>query len=59
MRKEGSRAYLVPDERPPLDREGQPRWPPGWSAERRVQSEADIMELLWLEYRPPHERNAP
>ena len=59
MRKEAGRAYIIPDERPPFDRTGKPRWPPGWGPERRVQTESDIFELLWLEFRPPHERNAP
>ena len=59
MRKDGNSAIVVPDEGPPLDRDGTPRWPPGWESGRTVETEQDIFELLGVPYRPPHERNAP
>lgn len=59
MRKDGKSAIVVPDEGPPLDRDGTPRWPPGWGPVRTVETEQDIFELLGVPYRPPHERNAP
>ncbi|KAL4428436.1 hypothetical protein ABPG75_002525 [Micractinium tetrahymenae] len=59
LRKVGSESLIVPDEAPPLDRAGQERWPPGWGPGRRVETEADLFELLAIPYRQPHERNAP
>ena len=50
---------LVPDEAPPLDRNGKPGYPPGWSATRPVLHERDIFELCGIPYKPPHLRNAP
>lgn len=46
MRKDGKSAIVVPDEGPPLDRDGTPRWPPGWGPGRTVETEQDIFELL-------------
>ncbi|KAI3428493.1 hypothetical protein D9Q98_007318 [Chlorella vulgaris] len=51
--------FIVPDERPPTDKDGKEQWPSGWHPGRRVESERDIFELLSLPYREPHERNAP
>ncbi|KAK9805473.1 hypothetical protein WJX72_000290 [[Myrmecia] bisecta] len=60
MRKgEDGRAYIIPDEVPPLDRAKQPFWPPGWGPGCKVTCERDILELLEIPYREPHERNCP
>lgn len=59
MRLKEGMWHIVPDEAPPLDREQKEFWPPGWSAERRIQSEADVFELLEVPYREPWERNCP
>jgi DNA polymerase mu len=59
MRKIDGTSYIVPDERPPVDRSGQERWPPGWQPGRRVESERDVFELVGIRYRQPHERDAP
>ena len=59
MRKIDGTSYIVPDERPPVDRSGQERWPPGWQPGRRVESERDVFELVGIPYREPHERDAP
>ena len=59
MRKEQGKAVLVPDEAPPLDRDGKPVYPPGWAATRPVRHERDIFELCGIPYKPPHLRNAP
>ena len=49
----------VPDEVPPCrDKEGRDDWwPPGWGPGRRVESEADIFELLGLPPRSPPQRS--
>ncbi|CAK0786589.1 hypothetical protein CVIRNUC_009803 [Coccomyxa viridis] len=59
MRKEQGKAVLVPDEAPPLDRDGKPVYPPGWAGTRPVRHECDIFELCGIPYKPPHLRNAP
>ena len=59
MRKEQVKAVLVPDEAPPLDRDGKPVYPLGWAATRPVRHERDIFELCGIPYKPPHLRNAP
>lgn len=59
MRKEGQQACLVPLEGPPFDRNGKPWWPPGWDENRVVKDEGDIMELLGVPRREPHQRNCP
>ncbi len=58
LRKVDGRSRLVPDEAAPTDRSGRERWPPGWHAGRRVQSQQDVFELLGLPYREAHERDA-
>lgn len=52
-------AWVVPDEGPPTDRNGQQRWPQGWDENRRVMQESDIFELMFLPYHPGPERNCP
>lgn len=59
MRKEGGTAYIVPDERPPLNRNKEEFWPPGWDAKRRITCERDIFELLEIPYLEPSQRNCP
>ena len=59
MQKQGNESFVVPDERSPLDKAGQERWPPGWGPGRRVECERDVFELLQVPYREPHERDAP
>ena len=59
MRKEGQQSCVVPQEGPPFDRSGKPWWPPGWDENRVVKDEGDIMELLGVPRREPHERNCP
>ena len=59
LRKVGSQVYLVPGERPPLTREGQEWWPPGWGPGRAVETQRDVFELLGLPYREPWERDCP
>ena len=51
------KAWLVPDEGPPINREGEASWVPSWSQEREVTQEQDIFELLQVPYRRPSERN--
>lgn len=50
---------MVPEEGPPLNGDGDPEWPPGWSDDRKLQHESDVFELMGLPYHPPHERNCP
>jgi len=50
-------SYAVPQEKPPKLRGGGVGWPPGWSAERKVEKEEDVFELLGTPYRPPSDRN--
>lgn len=59
FRKMDGESIMVPDEAPPLDRDGREHWPPGWRPGRQVETEADLFELLGIPYREPHERNAP
>ncbi|KAL3160377.1 hypothetical protein ABBQ32_010704 [Trebouxia sp. C0010 RCD-2024] len=59
MRREGQQSCIVPEDGPPLDRSGKPGWPPGWDEKRVVKDEGDIMELLGVPRREPHERNCP
>ena len=59
MRKEGQQSCVVPQEGPPFDRNGTPWWPSGWDENRAVKDEGDIMELLGVPRREPHERNCP
>ena len=59
MRKEGQGSCVVPIEGPPFDRNGKAWWPPGWDPSRGVKDEGDIMELLGVPRRQPHERNCP
>lgn len=44
---------------PPLDARGNDWWPPGWDANRRVESEADVFQLLGLPHVPPEWRDCP
>lgn len=57
--KQGGRVWVVPEEGPPLNRAGQPEWPPGWHRDRPVTHERDVFELLRIPYHPPNERNCP
>ncbi|KAG7674938.1 hypothetical protein Ndes2437B_g00115 [Nannochloris sp. 'desiccata'] len=50
-------SYVVPQEKPPKLRDGSVGWPPGWSAERKVEKEEDVFQLLGTPYRPPSDRN--
>jgi len=50
---------VVPQEGAPNDRNGKAWWPPGWGEGRVVKDEGDIMELLGVPRREPHERNCP
>ena len=59
MRREGQKACVVPHEGAPYDRDGHSWWPPGWDPDRLVKDEGDIMELLGVPRREPHERNCP
>ncbi len=61
MRREGQQSCVVPQEGPPYDRNGKAWWPPGWGGDggRVVKDEGDIMELLGVPRREPHERNCP
>lgn len=59
MRKEGQQSVVVPQEGCPNDKDGTPSWPPGWDEKREVKDEGDIMELLGVPRREPHERNCP
>jgi hypothetical protein len=53
-------ALLVPDEAPPLDRNGNEAWPPGWEdREKVVKTEEDLYGLLGLPCWPPTERDCP
>ena len=44
---------------PPLDARGNDWWPPGWDANRRAESEADVFQLLGLPHVPPEWRDCP
>ena len=59
MRKVGNESFLIPDEKPPLNREGQEWWPAGWSRERRIDRQQDLFELLDIPYREPGNRQCP
>lgn len=59
MRQEGQLSCVVPQEGAPNDRNGKAWWPPGWDENRAVKDEGDIMELLDVPRREPHERNCP
>ncbi|KAA6429749.1 MAG: DNA-directed DNA RNA polymerase mu [Trebouxia sp. A1-2] len=59
MRREGQQSCVVPQEGAPYDRNGKVWWPPGWGEGRVVMDEGDIMELLGVPRREPHERNCP
>ncbi|DBB06978.1 hypothetical protein WJX77_001835 [Trebouxia sp. C0004] len=59
MRKEKQQSCVVPQEGAPCDRNGKAWWPPGWDDNRIVKDEGDIMELLGVPRREPHERNCP
>ncbi len=50
---------MVPQEGAPYDRNGKAWWPPGWDESSVVKDEGDIMELLGVPRREPHERNCP
>ena len=62
--KHEGRVWVVPGEGPPIDQQGQPKWPLGWPEDgrggrRRVTTEMDILDLLSVPRRQPWERNAP
>lgn len=59
VREAAGQVVLVPDEAPPLNRQGKEWWPPGWGPGRRAQSQRDVFELVGLPYREPWERDCP
>lgn len=59
MRVVDGAAKLIPDQVPPLLKDGSEGWPPGWGTGRRVRSQRDIFELLSLPYREPADRDCP
>ncbi|GAB4823868.1 hypothetical protein N2152v2_010914 [Parachlorella kessleri] len=59
MRKVGNESFIIPDEKPPLNREGQEWWPAGWSRERKIDRQQDLFELLDIPYREPGNRQCP
>eukprot|EP00891_Asterochloris_glomerata_P008481 jgi/Astpho2/8481/Aster-x1522 len=48
--------WIVPEEGPPIDQQGQPKWPLGWP--EGVTTEMDILDLLSIPRRQPRERSA-
>ena len=48
--------WIVPEEGPPIDQQGQPKWPLGWP--EGVTTEMDILNLLSIPRRQPRERRA-
>ena len=62
--KHEGQVWVVPEEGPPIDQQGQPKWPLGWPEDgrggrRKVTTEMDIFDLLSVPRRQPWERNAP